>query len=183
MGAAKEDTHKPLFQDCASSSTSLYILAVAPSVIPPLLSSPLLSSPVQLLWPVFTLLERERERERGPREGTMPSFRETVDPMVEQGSLHGGRPTPLPQTSQPSATELYAHIRISGRHAHPNDTTLLPSSASLSHVSHKPPSRQPWPFGGCSRDPVAPVQDPHTVSHFPVSTVSPPRNDHEGGLR
>lgn len=39
----------------------------------------------------------------------MPPFRDTVDPSAERGSLHGGQPTLLPQTSQPPATKLYLH--------------------------------------------------------------------------
>lgn len=113
-------------------------------------------------------------RARGPSEGTMASFRETVDPTAEQGSLHGGQPTPVPQTSQPPATELHTHTHISPRHAHTNNTALLLyhyfSLAPFPFVSHFPqtPSRWPWLFGGCSRDPVTPVQDPHAVSHFPA---------------
>lgn len=110
-------------------------------LLPPLPHHPRISS----LWPLwssslsllFTLLQRERER--GPREGTMPPFRETVDPTAEQGSLHGGQPTPLPQTSQPSATELYTHTRISRQHHTPSLTVFLSVALFFSSfVSHFP---------------------------------------------
>lgn len=136
MGVVKEDTHKPLFQDSSSSSTSsspLYILTVAPLVIPPLRS---LSGSAAVA--VFTLLERERR-------GTIPPFRETVDPTAERGSLHGGQPTPVPQTSQPHATEFNTHITLTVTQTAPRSALLhciilsLCWPFCLSHISHKPP--------------------------------------------
>lgn len=149
-GVAKEDTHKPLFQDPSSSSLHphTYILTVAPSVIPPLLSS-------LALFPPFSCcslcLLCERKSERGPRGGTIPSFRETVDPTAERGSLHGGQPTPLPQTSQPSATAApHTHPLITQACAHKRHRASSSSVAlffsgapffSLSHISPQIPAQ------------------------------------------
>lgn len=108
----------------------------------------------------------------------MPPFRETVDPTAEQGSLHEGQPTPFPQTSQPPGTEFYTHT-----HAYLTDSLTHTTAHSvlrriihslswpffLSHISPQTPSQWLWLFGGCRQDPVTRVQNPHTVSHFPVN--------------
>lgn len=67
-------------------------------------------------------------RTRGPKTGTMASFRETINPMAERGSLQGGQPTPFPQTSQHSAT-LSAYTYMS--HTYTPCFCLPPTSQNV----------------------------------------------------
>ena len=143
MGAAKEDTHKPLFQDCASSSTSLYILAVAPSVIPPLLSSPLLSSPVQLLWPVFTLLERERERERereGPERGQCRLSERPSTPRLSKEVCMGAGQHPFHKLhSHPPLSFTHTFAYRAGMHTQTTPRSFPPLHLCLTFPTNPPP--------------------------------------------
>lgn len=107
------------------SSSPRCILAVAPTVI----SLPFFLPPAQLLQSVFTLLEKEERAQRR----TMPPFRDAADPTAQQGSLHGGQPTPLPQTSQSPATKLYKQTRISHRRA-PTQRPPFPASFFFSLI-------------------------------------------------
>lgn len=137
---ATEDTHRPLFEDSSSStSSSRHPHPRVSSLWPPRSS---LLSPLPLSSAAVVGVYSAPEREERAQRGTMPPFRNTVDPVAEQGSLHGGQPTPLPQTSQPPATRLYTNARISHEHA---PTALFPSLDhsfmqsglfALSRISH-----------------------------------------------
>lgn len=88
---------------------------------------PLGHLPPRLLEAVYSA------RTRGPSAGTMVSFRETINPMAEQGSLQGGQPTPFPQTSQPSATlsaYTYMSHTLTDTHLVSLSTTDIPECCS-----------------------------------------------------
>lgn len=92
---------------------------------------------------------RDWERAEG---GTMLPLRNVADPTAERGSLHGGQPTPLPQTSQPPSTKSYTHA-WSHKHAWAECNNLpMPASSPLcaawSYLLH---SSQKAPFS-CFKD-------------------------------
>lgn len=133
-------THRPFFQRPLFLlhfllPSSSYILTVAPLVIPPLRSLFPRSAAVACVYSA-----REREGERGPREGTMASFRKTIDPMAEQRKSAWG-PANTPSTNFTAIRHrafAQTHPRMSRRQTHTSDTPLL--SFSLHHsLPHNPP--------------------------------------------
>ena len=148
---------------------------------PSLLSSPLLSSPLLSRSAAAACVYSARERE-GPARGQCRLSERLSTPRLSEEVCMGADQHPLHKLhSHPPLSFTHTFAYQAGMH-----TQTTPRSFLLCVFASRfpqAPSRQPLPFGGCSRDPVAPVQDPHTVSHFPVSNVSPPRNDHEGGPR
>lgn len=154
----KKDTHKPFFQVSSSSSTSSLHHHHPPTstLRPPRSSAP------RLLEAVYSA------RTRGPRAGTMASFRETINPMAEQGSLQGGQPTPFPQTSQPSATlsaYTYMSHTLTDTHLVSLSATDIPECCSeIRTVQTGGSSSEPTPtdfLKSCCLGDVSSIQDPH----------------------